>query len=62
MTKGDLLSREAVIDILDYWYDKDSSNYVEASKSISELPSVEPKQDSIMFKVYKPNPEQNGTS
>lgn len=39
---NDCISRQAVIDILDYWYDKESSDYVNACKSISELPPVTP--------------------
>ena len=39
----DLISKEKVIDILDYWYDKDSDGYVQACKSISELPTEQPK-------------------
>lgn len=37
---SDAISKEKVIDILDYWYDADSDGYVQASKSINDLPSV----------------------
>ena len=37
---SDAISKEKVIDILDYWYDADSYGYVQASKSINDLPSV----------------------
>ena len=37
---SDAISKEKVIDILDYWYDADSDGYVQAAKSINELPPV----------------------
>lgn len=37
---SDAISKEKVIDILDYWYDGDSDGYVQACKSIYDLPSV----------------------
>lgn len=38
------ISRQAVLDILDYWYDSDSSEYVQAARSICDLPSVNPRE------------------
>ena len=37
---GYAISKDKVFDILDYWYDEDSDGYVQACKSINELPSV----------------------
>ena len=37
----DAISKDSVIDILDYWYDKDSDGYVQACKSINDLPPVQ---------------------
>ena len=45
---GNAISKDKVFDILDYWYDEDSDGYVQACKSINELPPVNPIRPSVI--------------
>ena len=45
---GNAISKDKVFDILDYWYDDDSDGYVQACKSINELPPVHPIRPSVI--------------